>query len=97
MVSTAIFPVTSELVVITGIRFRVPASKYVSSFAPPKCPDKREITKCFPSSIKSTAGSLSFVPISPAVFLITIPLAIMKICPSYQENFSFILAVKSSI
>ena len=39
----------------------------------------REITKCFPSSIKSTAGSLSFVPIKLAIFLITIPLAILNL------------------
>ena len=97
IVSTAIFPVTSELVVITGTSFKIFASECVNSFAPPRWPDKREITKCFPSSIKSTAGSLSFVPIKLAIFLITIPLAIIKICPSYCENFSFILAVKSSI
>ena len=85
-VSTAIFPPTSDAVVITGIA-PIPFAIFLhSSFAPPRCPESSEITKLAWSSTVITAGSVSLLSNFPSIILTTAPSAATKICKSYLSN-----------
>ena len=64
---------TSVEVVITGVASIKSAILYVSLFAPPKWPDKVEMTKLPLSSMFKTAGSVTLDSIRGAMDLIRIP------------------------
>ena len=76
------FLLTSVEVVMTGVASIKPATLFASSLAPPKCPDKVDITNCPLSSMFMTAGSVDFDSTNGATDLISIPEAIMAITAS---------------
>ena len=86
MESIPILLLTSVEVVTTGVEFNISAILTVKSFAPPKCPLSRLITKFALSSISKTAGSDSFEVTCGAIYLIIIPDAIIPIMQSYLSN-----------
>jgi len=57
IISTAVFPTTSDIVVMTGCAPIFSDSLMAFSFAPPRCPERRLITNSPLPSITSTAGS----------------------------------------
>ena len=88
--SIAILPFTSEDVVTTGIASRSSARPFVNAFAPPRCPDKTEITNCPFSSNTITAGSVSLLFKHGAISRTTIPIAPINTSASSEEKCSFI-------
>ena len=87
IVSTAIFPETSEAVEITGTAPVISPKIFAASFAPPRCPERREIIKFPSSSIVRTAGSISFDFIKGAIVRTAIPEAVIKRKVSYFKIF----------
>ena len=76
-------PRTSEAVVTTGTAFRISAVHSVRRFAPPTCPERREIANCPASSTTITAGSVSLSFKYGAISRTAIPAAPIKISPSH--------------
>ena len=72
------FPSRSVAVVTTGIACKMSAARQASSFAPPRCPDSRDITNLPNSSTTSTAGSFFLLCIKGAMLRTAIPAAPMK-------------------
>ena len=86
--STANFAFISVAVVITGVEFNLSAIRLASSFAPPRCPESRGITKSPCSSSTITAGSTSLDLICGAIYLTAIPVAPTKTKASYSLKLS---------
>src|SRR5574338_52795 len=84
--STGIVLFTSAAVVMTGVAPSVFAISSVSSFAPPKCPDKTEMTKLALSSITIIAGSVFLSFRYGATSLITAPNEKRHTNPSYSPK-----------
>ena len=90
--STANFPCRSVAVVMTGSASRILAASSASALAPPRCPDRREITNFPCSSMTRTAGSVFLSCTNGAMLRTAIPQAPIKISASASRN---ILPVQS--